>query len=270
MRRVLAALILIVSLAFGSIAVSAETTGDKVNLDTSAIKLGILQVSYTSDVEKKSKFRVEKDGHMYTYNINNDGIEERFPLQLGDGSYKVSVLQNTNENRYKIVYSESIAVDLDNENAVYLGSVQNINWNESTMAAKKAKELVKGLKNDKDKINAIYNYLISNVKYDFDKLKTLTSDYNPDVDTVLYSGKGICYDYSSTFASMLRSIGIPAKLVKGYTPNTEGYHAWNEVYNRSTGKWITIDTTYDSQMKAAKARYNMEKSISLYSKVNEY
>lgn len=145
MRRIFAALGLIISLTFGSIAVSAEGAAEKVSLDTSAIRSGILQVSYISDVEKKSKFRIEKDGHTYTYNINNDGLEESFPLQLGDGSYKVSVLQNTVENKYKIVYTEKIAVDLDDENAVYLGSVQNINWDEETIAAQKAKELVKGL-----------------------------------------------------------------------------------------------------------------------------
>jgi len=29
---------------------------------------------------------------------------------------------------------------------------------------------------------------------------------------------------------MLRSVGVPAKMVKGYTTNFKEYHAWNEVY----------------------------------------
>ncbi len=43
---------------------------------------------------------------------------------------------------------------------------------------------------------------------------------------------------------MLRSIDIPTKLVMGYKNDIEKYHAWNEVY--LDGKWINLDTTYDS------------------------
>ena len=43
---------------------------------------------------------------------------------------------------------------------------------------------------------------------------------------------------------MLRSQGIPTKLVKGYSDNVDGYHAWNEVYINE--EWITIDTTLDA------------------------
>jgi hypothetical protein len=82
---------------------------------------------------------------------------------------------------------------------------------------------------------------------------------------------GICYDFASLFAGMLRSIGIPAKLVKGYADNIDGYHAWNEVYIKETDEWITIDTSFDAQMKKAGKTFKMIKdSGDGYSKLKVY
>lgn len=48
---------------------------------------------------------------------------------------------------------------------------------------------------------------------------------------------------------MLRSQGIPAKLVKGNAPkNAAGYHSWNEVHGETKKAWVVIDTTYDIQV----------------------
>jgi transglutaminase/protease-like cytokinesis protein 3 len=65
---------------------------------------------------------------------------------------------------------------------------------------------------------------------------------------------------------MLRSTGIPAKLVKGYANYNPGvYHAWNEVY--LDGQWHVIDTTLD----ASTGIYDeIFKDASDYTKVSEY
>jgi transglutaminase-like putative cysteine protease len=112
-------------------------------------------------------------------------------------------------------------------------------------AIAKANEITRGLDSDKDKIESVYEYIINNVAYDHNKISTLPSNYVPDIDNIITSGKGICYDYASVFAAMLRSQGIPVKLVKGYSKNVTGYHAWNEVFDSETGEWITLDTTYE-------------------------
>lgn len=238
--------------------------------DTAKLDSGIVTVSYNAGTDSKLKVMVEKSGQMVTYNLKSDGTNESFPLQMGDGEYKVSVLENTEGNKYRYISTEKVNLDLTDDKQVYLASVQNINWNTSMAAIIKAAELTKELKTDKQKIDAIYNYLISNVSYDYDKLSKLAYDYLPSIDKTIATGKGICYDYASTFAAMLRSQGIPTKLVKGYSDNVNGYHAWNEVYNSETEKWETIDTTYDSQMKASKAKYSMIKSSNEFTKVYEY
>jgi len=52
---------------------------------------------------------------------------------------------------------------------------------------------------------------------------------------------GICFDFSSLLAAMLRSQDIPAKLAMGFvaTSPKPTYHAWNEVYINDVG-WIRI------------------------------
>ena len=41
--------------------------------------------------------------------------------------------------------------------------------------------------------------------------------YIPNIEVVFYDEKLICHDYAVFFASMLRSLDIPAKLIKGYS-----------------------------------------------------
>ena len=269
LRKFLLSLVIGAVFLFNTLSVTAEGLSTKAAFDTSALNTGIVGISYVSDVEKIKVF-IDKNGKRYTYNLNNDGIEEDFSLQMGNGEYKISVLENIGGTSYKYISTEIMTLNLSDANGVYLTSVQNINWNDENIAIKKAKELTKNLANDEDKLNAIYNYIVSNFKYDYSKLNNLKSDYLPDIDLTLNSNTGICYDYASTFAAMLRSAGIPAKLVKGYSTNVDGYHAWNEVYNKETKSWIIIDTTYDSQMMAGKVKYSMEKENGQYTKVYEY
>ena len=50
---------------------------------------------------------------------------------------------------------------------------------------------------------------------------------------------GICFDYASLAAAMLRSLGIPCKLITGYVGEST-YHAWNSFYLENEG-WITAE-----------------------------
>lgn len=265
MKKLLAAILIALTIIVNPIAAAAAETP---SFDTSRLDDGIITISYNADA--KLKVMVEKDGKKITYDLKNDGTAETFPLQMGDGSYRVSVLENIGGTKYKYILKKDIGVELADDNEVYLASVQNINWNEGMEAIRIAKEITKNLKSDSEKVKKVYEYIISNIEYDYDKLPTLQSNYVPDIDNIISSGKGICYDYASVFAAMLRSQGIPVKLVKGYSTNVSGYHAWNEVYDSKTGKWITIDTTYDSEQKAAGHAYSMIKETAQYSKIYEY
>ena len=56
------------------------------------------------------------------------------------------------------------------------------------------------------------------------------------------SGKGICFDYASLMAGLLRSQGIPTKLVVGYSGTA--YHAWISVYLDEAG-WVDNIIEFD-------------------------
>lgn len=117
----------------------------------------------------------------------------------------------------------------------FLRSNQYVNFTADSQAVKKATELTKGKKNDLEKISAIYEFVVTNLTYDKEKAKTVQSGYLPDVDKVLAAKKGICFDYASLMTAMLRSQGIPTKLVVGYTGDV--YHAWINTYIPEKG-WV--------------------------------
>ncbi len=233
---------------------------------------GIVHVTYKSSSTAKVKVMIEKSPSRYVYDINSSGITENFSLQSGSGTYKISLLRNTGGNSYALVSAKSFDAKITNANSVYLNSIQNVSFNVDSAAVKKAVELTKGTDDIGEKARLLWDYMAKNNKYDFKKLSTIRSYYVPVVDDTLRDKTGICYDFSSLFAAMLRSQGIPAKLVKGYAPNyATGYHAWNEVYDAASKSWVIIDSTYDLQViKVKPSAVTMFKKSSEYQKIYEY
>lgn len=247
--------------------VSALAAVNDVLIDTGAIEQGIVKIAFQSNTPEKVKVMVQKDNQKYIYDLRADGSNQSFPLQMGNGNYKVSVLQNTQGTKYKYLKTEYVALDLADQRALYLNSIQNINWGNGA-AADKAKELTYNLDKDKAKVEAIYSYMVDNFSYDYDKKRTVQTGYIPDIDDTLLTKKGICYDHAALFAAMTRSVGIPCKLVKGYAKGVNDYHAWNEV--AINGEWIVVDTTSDMQLNAAHKTFTMEKPAECYNKLYEY
>ncbi|MOA41408.1 Transglutaminase-like superfamily protein [compost metagenome] len=118
------------------------------------------------------------------------------------------------------------------------------------------------------KVQAIYNYVISNIKYDNQLAVKSTADYLPEIDRTFVTKKDICYGYSALFAAMLRSVDIPTKLVMGNSDYVTTYHAWNEVY--LNGSWVIIDTTVDAGWKGTTTTFEMIKNASKYKAAKQY
>ena len=98
-------------------------------------------------------------------------------------------------------------------------------------------------------------------------MSRISTDYVPNLNNVLITRNGICYDYAALFAGILRAEGIHTKLVKGYKSDITAYHAWNEVL--IDGSWVIIDTTYDAALSGSQ-ELSMIKSSVGYSKDAEY
>ncbi|WFA07692.1 transglutaminase-like domain-containing protein [Tissierella sp. Yu-01] len=238
--------------AFGASLYSIEKLGD--------IGIKVESTKYGSNM----RVMVEKGNEKYYYSLN-DGIEE-LPAQLGSGKYTVKILQNTSGNKYKVLKKDNVSIS-NNSIDVYLSSSQPIYWKNKDKLIELADTLTKDLTTDRERVEAVYRYIVDNIKYDYNKINTISTDYVPDLNEVIISKKGICYDYSALFAGILRSEGIHAKLVKGYRSNLSAYHAWNEVF--LDGSWVIVDTTYDAALSSVQSQ-SMIKSVDEYNKVREY
>jgi transglutaminase/protease-like cytokinesis protein 3 len=77
--------------------------------------------------------------------------------------------------------------------------------------------------------------VVKTLTYDSKLAATVKSGYLPDLDQVLDKKTGICFDYAALMTGMLRSQGVPCKLVVGYAGTA--YHAWISVWSENTG-WV--------------------------------
>ncbi|NLY44609.1 MAG: transglutaminase domain-containing protein [Tissierella sp.] len=224
-----------------------------------------INISSTS-INNGLRVLVEKDDQKYYYSLGSS--TESLPLQLGTGKYDVKVLEKVNGNKYKVLSKKSLNLNKFDEKEAFLTSAQPVEWTKNGQEAKLAKDLTKDLVTDREKIEALYDYIVKNISYDFNKIKGLNDDYVPNNEDTLKTLSGICYDYASLFGAMLRSLEIPTKLVKGYKNDLSTYHAWNEVLIDEN--WVIIDTTYDSAFVNANRNVSMIKLNSDYNKVREY
>ncbi|MGN1106235.1 MAG: transglutaminase family protein [Huintestinicola sp.] len=208
--------------------------------DITSASDGVIMVSYKGEC-KKVKVRITKGEAVYDYNLDPNGTV--FPLQSGSGTYNIKVLENVSGKTYAIALDMDFEAKINDGLSPFLLPSQYINYSQSDKCVYKAAELCTGKTGTIDKAAAMFVYVTSHISYDKELAASVKSGYIPDPDTTLESGKGICFDYASLFASMCRSQGIPAKLVMGYVRG-DVYHAWNEIYTEETG-WITVDLFLD-------------------------
>lgn len=253
-----------------SAATTTATQLSNSNYDADRTTAGAIGVRFLSGGDARVKTRVQKDAVNYDYDLFGRATFEYFPMQLGNGDYSVTLFENVSDNRYRVVERKTVTASVKNVLDVFRNSIQTVRWADDMEVVKKADLLTSKLKTDRQKIDAIYSFVVKNFSYDYEKIKTLTSTYVPDPDAILKAGKGICYDYSAVFGAMLRSQGIPVKLIKGYTDNVKEYHAWNEVWLADEKRWVVVDTTYDSVLAAAGRKITMEKKRTLYRPSKEY
>ena len=208
---------------------------DKAIIDYSNTKDGYVMVCYTASTTKKLKAQVKGSTTTYTYNLT-PGKWVAFPLSDQNGDYKITIYQNVEGTKYSSVLSQTVKnVTMTNEFAPFIRSNQFVNFDEAPNAKRKAWELTAGITDPLKKVEKVYNFVVKGMCYDYDLAASVQSGYVPDLDNVLQKMKGICFDYAALMAGMLRSQGVPTKLVVGYAGDV--YHAWISVWSEDTG-WI--------------------------------
>lgn len=209
-----------------------------VKLDLSAAAQGYVAVSATSD--KRLKMKVLKGSEDYTYNVAGDGTPSIFPLQCGSGAYTFQMWENIEGNKYAQIFSTEAEITLDDEFQPFVRPSDYVAYSSGSACVKKAAELAGQCETALEVVGAVFEQICSTVTYDYDKAATVPKGYLPDPDETLRTGKGICFDYASLAAAMLRSQGIPTKVIFGYVSPNDVYHAWNMFYTEETG-WVTVD-----------------------------
>ena len=213
-----------------------------VTIDASHMSEGYIMVSYTGTNEKVKLQITGPDEVVYTYDLHGD--YETFPLTAGSGSYTVGVFENIEGTSYSTLFTQTIDVKIDDEFGPYLYANQYVNFNGDSKVVEKAEELSKPCNDDLEVIEQVYNYMISNVTYDYDKAESVQSGYLPDVDEVFEAQTGICFDYAAIMATMLRSQRIPTRLEVGYAGDV--YHAWISTYIEEQG-WVNGIIQFDGK-----------------------
>lgn len=182
-----------------------------------------------------------KDETKYTYNLNADEWTT-FPLSDGNGGYKVVVYENTSGKSYAALLTASFNVTLTDEFAPFLRPNQYVNYAAAPKTIAKAAELAGGETDPLKLVEIVYGYVVKNLTYDKKLAASVKSGYLPVLDDVLEKKTGICFDYASLMTGMLRSLGVPCKLVVGHAGTT--YHAWINVWSEETG-WVTGAIYFD-------------------------
>ena len=206
---------------------------------------GYIMAEYTSDTDLKLRLIIQcPDGEKYTY-VVTPHVLDAYPLSGGNGSYTVTVYRQAGgDTKYASVLSVSFTVAMEDEFAPFLRPNQYVNYSDAPNTIAKGAELAAGKTDTLEIVGAVYSYIVNNISYDTLLATTVTTGYLPDLDAVLEKRRGICFDYAALMAAMLRSQGIPCKLVVGYVG--QAYHAWINVYVEGTG-WIDGVIYFDGE-----------------------
>ena len=124
----------------------------------------------------------------------------------------------------------------------------------SPRVRKLAAEVTAGKTTPIEQAHAIFEHLVTTMKYD----KTTPGWGNGDTERACDIRKGNCTDFHSLFLSLARAKGIPARFVIGFPltaadGHVAGYHCWAEFYVQGRG-WIPVDASDASKLSDAAAR----------------
>lgn len=252
---------------------------EDVCIDASNLSEGYVMVKYMGDASKVRMLLDTPGGDTYNYLVPTDASYAVFPMSDGNGTYKIGIYENIVDDKYAELFSNEIEVTLADEQKVFLYPNRYVDFTKDSEAVKKGAELVAEATTELEAVEKVYRYVTENITYDYDKAETVQAGYLPVVDETLRTGTGICFDYASLMAAMLRSQRIPTRLEVGYAGTL--YHAWISVYTEEQGwidnlivfdgkNWALMDPTLVSYAKEQTIKDHMENADTYYDMKYKY
>jgi len=117
-----------------------------------------------------------------------------------------------------------------------------------------AEEITAGAASDYERVRRLQDHFLDPANFTYDLQVSQRHDVNSIEDFLQVVRAGYCEQFASAFASMARSLGIPARVAVGFTwgewddtrqeyvVRGEHAHAWPEVYFAGVG-WVVFDPT---------------------------
>jgi len=196
------------------------------------------------------------NGRQYRYWPPVDKEFRPFPFSEGNGSYTIDIFEGAG-NSYVPVDKLELSVSMSNNLAPFLTPSYFVDFTARCKIITDGAQISAGSKNDIEKVSAIYNWFVENVKYDDVKAKNVQSGYVPNLARLMRDKDGICFDYAAGMTAMLRSQGVATRMEFGNI--TFGgqtiYHAWISIYTAETGwvngwiqfrgnRWVLMEPTW--------------------------
>ena len=198
----------------------------KMTIDCSNMSEGYIMVKAKKS-SKKLKVQIATAGAKLNYNLNGDGEYEVFPLQFGSGKYQIKLYEHVKGKSYSEEGKVKLSVKMPDELSCFLYPNQYVSYDENTACVKQAQEMCKDMSDQTEIYKAVCTYVLQNFVYDYIKSVSVQSmsQQMPDIDGCWENRMGICQDLAALTCAMLRSQGIPARLMIG-TVGSNTYHAW--------------------------------------------
>ena len=233
-----------------------RVTTDPTTIDTSGVNSGYVGAAARSS--SRLKFQVACGEMAYNYDLPSDGTPVLFPVNMGNGDYAFRIMENIEGSTYAELDAAYVSVKLSSEFDPYL--IPNIycSYTADSACVAKAREICAKATNEGEAVREVCNFVAAHVSYDYDKAETLakSSGYIPNPDETLSTKKGVCFDFAALSAAMLRSLGLPTKVMTGYVSPSNLYHSWIMVYADGTwqsaqfsvkpNQWSRCDVTFAS------------------------
>ncbi len=236
---------------------------DSMNLGANDPRLGETREFYRAEVTQTVKLYINDQNILYAH---SEPIRFDVPTEVRYGKpapavVDAALIRSRRPLREGTIYNVVSAISVADEDSLRTDSIRYTDWISATYlqlpdglptrVRNLAKEITAKYDNPYDKAAALEKYLRDRIRYN--DLVSAPPAGRDGVDYTLFDRpEGYCNYYASAMTVMARAVGIPARVVSGYTLGDykdgafhiveANAHSWVEVYFPSYG-WIEFEPT---------------------------
>lgn len=208
------------------------------------VRSGLLRRADTITIRYRSEVEDMSQIELMVSRVMDAAMEETGDPAQGDylryqcGGYQAHYQYGIDQDRY--VYTISIKPDLYTD------------AEEEERVTERIRSILEdfsfsGQTGEEEKIRTIYDYVRSNVEYDYMHSEITHYHRKATACAALFDGKAVCQGYAVLLYRLLREAGIETRIVTGMANDGSGevYHSWNII--KCGDSFYNADVTWDSQ-----------------------